>query len=37
MDDVSFNLQLSEAQQQARANVPLPYTNEGKGTSIVTR
>ncbi|CAE6475086.1 unnamed protein product [Rhizoctonia solani] len=30
IDNLSFNLQLSDAQQQARANVPLPYTNEGK-------
>ncbi|KAF8596932.1 hypothetical protein BDV93DRAFT_527743 [Ceratobasidium sp. AG-I] len=32
MDAVSFNLQLSEAQQQARASVPLPYTNDAFGT-----
>ncbi|KAJ1300677.1 hypothetical protein OPQ81_002325 [Rhizoctonia solani] len=31
IDNLSFNLQLSDAQQQARASVPLPYTNEGKG------
>ncbi|CAE6407368.1 unnamed protein product [Rhizoctonia solani] len=30
IDNLSFNLQLSDAQQQARASVPLPYTNEGK-------
>ncbi|KAG8683609.1 hypothetical protein FRC09_015966 [Ceratobasidium sp. 395] len=29
IDSVSFNLQLSDAQQQARANVPLPYVNDG--------
>ncbi|KAG8740714.1 hypothetical protein FRC10_003964 [Ceratobasidium sp. 414] len=29
VDSVSFNLQLSDAQQQARANVPLPYVNDG--------
>ncbi|KAG8762312.1 hypothetical protein FRC11_009901 [Ceratobasidium sp. 423] len=30
IDNLSFNLQLSDAQQQARASVPLPYTNEAK-------
>ncbi|KAG9082696.1 hypothetical protein FS749_006644 [Ceratobasidium sp. UAMH 11750] len=29
IESVSFNLQLSDAQQQARANVPLPYVNDG--------
>ncbi|CAE7210691.1 unnamed protein product [Rhizoctonia solani] len=33
IDDLSFNLQLSDAQQQARASVPLPYTNEGKSST----
>ncbi|CAE6542461.1 unnamed protein product [Rhizoctonia solani] len=33
IDNLSFNLQLSDAQQQARANVPLPYTNEGKAST----
>ncbi|KEP48283.1 hypothetical protein V565_128660 [Rhizoctonia solani 123E] len=33
IDNLSFNLQLSDAQQQARASVPLPYTNEGKVAS----
>lgn len=33
MDAVSFNLQLSEAQQQARASVPLPYTNDAFGST----
>lgn len=41
MDTVTFNLQLSEAQQQARASVPLPYTNDafgtGQGWSVVMR
>ena len=27
--NVPFNLALSEAQQQARAQVPLPYAHEG--------
>ncbi|CEL59174.1 hypothetical protein RSOLAG1IB_09151 [Rhizoctonia solani AG-1 IB] len=30
IDSLSFNLQLSDAQQQARANVPLPYVNEAQ-------
>ncbi|KAH7333633.1 hypothetical protein B0J17DRAFT_676220 [Rhizoctonia solani] len=33
IDNLSFNLQLSDAQQQARASVPLPYTNEGKASA----
>ncbi|CAE6534765.1 unnamed protein product [Rhizoctonia solani] len=32
IDNLPFNLQLSEAQQQARASVPLPYTNESKAS-----
>ncbi|CAE6423327.1 unnamed protein product [Rhizoctonia solani] len=33
IDSLSFNLQLSDAQQQARASVPLPYTSEGKAST----
>ncbi|QRV85391.1 hypothetical protein RhiJN_13409 [Ceratobasidium sp. AG-Ba] len=29
IDSVSFNLQLSDAQHEARAKVPLPYVNDG--------
>lgn len=33
--NLSFNLSLSESQQQSRAKVPLPYVHEGKHIDII--